>query len=556
MTEKFKYGKLKFDSVNNEWVISELNPDAIIVLKRIFHKISQSARPPFRFSNTLDVCCDLDWFFLRYPVEMSEEVSAKLKSRVSVYRRKQDNLSKIISPKYRPIAIKLRQKAQLRDYQAQAVELLSKTKSLLLGDELGLGKTVSGIGSLVKINKLPAIIVVPPHLANHWKEKIREFTNLRIQMIEGTKPYKLLPNKDVFIIKYSCLLGWMDYFSVMDYKMVIFDEVHHLRRCETKRYEAARALVDNAEYKLGLTATPIYNRGEEIYNILDLLNEGCLGNRYDFNREWVDYDNHIKDPKALGMYLRNNFLFLRRTPEDVGRELPTINKIIQNVDFDDKVVRDHERLMKELAIKVLQGSPLQQGQASRELDMMARKITGLSKARAVAKYVKILLDNGRKVLLAGWHRDVYDIWEEELEEYNPVFYTGTENGKQKNMSAEEFKKEDSKHQVMIISLKSGEGLDGLQFVSKDVVFGELAWSPATHNQTIGRLNRDGQTEQVTAHYLVSDSGSDPLIIDLLGVKSSQSSNIVDPLKGVAKVSSDKSRFKLLAKEILDKIGKK
>ena len=51
---------------------------------------------------------------------------------------------------------------------------------------------------------------------------------------------------------------------------------------------------------------------------------------------------------------------------------------------------------------------------------------------------------------------------------------------------------------------------------------------------------------------MSDFGSDPLIIDMLGVKSSQSHNIINPLTAVAEQYTDESRLKLLAEKFLSK----
>ena len=85
-----------------------------------------------------------------------------------------------------------------------------------------------------------------------------------------------------------------------------------------------------------------------------------------------------------------------------------------------------------------------------------------------------------------------------------------------------------------------------------VVIGELDWSPEVHKQLIGRVNREGQEGQVTAIYLVSDSGSDPLMIDLLGLKSSQAKGIIDPFSGVSKQHSDTDRIRLLAEKYLTK----
>ena len=179
-------------------------------------------------------------------------------------------------------------------------------------------------------------------------------------------------------------------------------------------------------------------------------------------------------------------------------------------------------------------------------------MTGVSKARPVAEYVKMLLSAGEKVLLAGWHRDVYDVWLEELAPWNIVLYTGTESPKQKEDSKQAFIHGDS--QCMAISLRSGAGMNGLQDVCDLVVFGEWDWSPLVHHQLTGRLRRDredGKKNRVTAIHLASNYGSDPLMIDLHGLKSSQSSGIIDPLATAKTVNSDEGRIKQLAKRYLE-----
>jgi SNF2 family DNA or RNA helicase len=539
------FGAIHF--ADEKWIITKISPQVAIRLKALFPRISIVARPPIYLPNTLDICFDLEWFLQRYPMEMSDNDFNKLKIKKKIYEKKVEQLEEILSTEYIPRIVTLKNNQELRTYQSQAVEIVLKNKFLLLGDDLGLGKTVSGIGVLISEGTLPAIIVVPTHLSHHWQEKIREFTDLSTHVIAGTKPYKL-PNVDVFIMKYSCLTGWIDVFEHLSLKTVIFEEVHYLRRSDSNRYTAAKELAAHCEIKLGLSATPIFNYGDEIFNILDILSKDCLGDQASFLREWTSNNKNIRDPKALGVYLRDNFMFLRRTPEDVGRQLPSINKIVQNVDFDQRTVRQAETLMNALAFRVLNGSFTEQGQASRELNILARKITGLSKAKAVAEYVKILLDNNRPVLLVGWHIDVYEIWKKELKEYNPVFYTGSVKAGEKDENANLFKS--LKTKLIIFSLASGEGLDGLQFVCSDIVFGELGWNDATHNQLIGRLHRDGQVNQVTAHFLVSDSGSDPLIIELLGLKASESRRIIDPGHDIKQIESDDSRMKMLAKVIL------
>jgi hypothetical protein len=288
--------------------------------------------------------------------------------------------------------------------------------------------------------------------------------------------------------------------------------------------------------------------------VMNLLNPNCLGDKWDFLREWctpIGNGKHkVKDPQALGTYLREKFLFLRRTREEVGMQLPPINKIVHTVGYDSHEVKKAEEIARQLAIRVTRGSFMERGQAARELDIFLRQNTGISKAKEVAEYVKMILETGEPVVLAGWHREVYSIWMRELAAYNPVLYTGSESPSQKKEAFTKFT--EGKTNLFIISLRSGAGLDGLQHRCKLVVIGELDFSPKVHDQLIGRVDRPGQEDQVTVIYLTSDWGSDPPIIRLLGLKASQSHGIIDPTKEVEQVHSDESRMKFIAEMFLKK----
>lgn len=96
--------------------------------------------------------------------------------------------------------------------------------------------------------------------------------------------------------------------------------------------------------------------------------------------------------------------------------------------------------------------------------------------------------------------------------------------------------------------------NGLQERCSTIVIGELDFSPQVHNQLIGRLDREGQLNPVMAIFLVSDSGSDPLIVDLLGLKSSQAQGVIDPHLGVQQIHSDDSRIQLLIQKYLKSKG--
>ena len=541
------YGLLSCD--DNHFILDKLEPHVCIRLKAIFTKIPKHQTCPFKFDKRDDVAYDLRWFSARFPLACTEEAVDELEKCCNNFESHIGKMEEILSPNYVPNEFKIN--GELRKYQSQAVDLLLKCKRLLVGDDVGLGKTLIAIGAMTNKECLPMAIVAQTHLPIQWKEQINKFIpELRVEIISKRKMYSL-PEADVYIFRYSNISGWVDFFVNGFFKAVVFDEIQELRHTGSQKYNSAKVLTSKSTFCLGLSATPIYNKGPEIFNIIDLISKDSLGDYYDFMREWTNWDV-VLDPKALGSYLRERHLFLRRTREDVGMELPPVNKIIHTVDYDQEKIDSVMDLAKKLSMKVRDASFVERGQAARELDLMMRYFTGVSKAKFVAQYVKIMLDNGEKVLLAGWHRDVYDIWNEELKDYNPVMFTGSESPAEKEKSKQDFIS--GKSQIMFISLRSGVGLDGLQSVCSNVVFGELDWSPGVHEQVIGRLYRDGQKEQVTAIYLISDSGSDPLIVELLGLKASQAHGINDPLKLIEQVHSDESRIKMLADRILNKTG--
>ena len=110
-----------------------------------------------------------------------------------------------------------------------------------------------------------------------------------------------------------------------------------------------------------------------------------------------------------------------------------------------------------------------------------------------------------------------------------------------------------------MSLRSGAGLNGLQQRASLMVFGELDWSPQVHEQCIGRLQRDGSVGNVTAVFLVSESGSDPTIAGVLGLKKEQSEGIVNPdlALGEAKQEADEvapNRVSAMAKDLMKQYG--
>lgn len=547
MIEGRTYGSI--EPAPGGWLVTHLEPHVSLRFKQIFPRIKRTARPPFLLEGGPQVDADLAWFMERYPLRIDAGAREKLIERKTLFETQQADLASVLSSDWRPIGnAGFRPSQKPYGYQAQAAEIARRTGRLLLMDDLGLGKTISAFAAITDPEYLPALIVPQTHLTKQWAAKLREFTQLTSHTFRKATPYKL-PAADVYICPYSKLGGWVDFAEQAGFKSVIFDEMQELRHGDsTAKGAAAAEFRRHARLVMGLTATPIYNYGGEIYQIINFLEEGALGSLAEFTTEWcTPKGGHwvVDDPPALGTYLRERHLALRRTDVDIGHEMPPLNVVTHDVPYDAAALENDDALMRSLAEQVLKGASfVERGQAAREFDMMLRLATGIAKAPHVAAFVNMLIEAGTPVLLGGWHRAVYDIWLEKLAHHNPVLFTGTESPTQKEATKVAFV--EGKSNLMIMSLRSGAGLDGLQHRCNTAVFGELDWSPQVHAQFCGRLRRPGQTRQVDAYYVTTDGGSDPAVMGVLGLKASQSQGLVDPLAAPKQQHSDASRIRQLA----------
>lgn len=435
------------------------------------------------------------------------------------------------------------------DVEQQCIRVSAKDSLYVTDDYVVTHNTIAALHALAGSRFLPAAIVVQSHLPTQWVEEyIKPFTYMTAHIVEGTKPYNL-PPANLYIFKYSNIHGWVDIAATGFFKAVVYDEIQELRNgTDTAKGKAAKVFSDNAELRAGLSGTPVFNYGSEIFSILKFLNPEILGDWGDFVREWCRMGPGgkwvVTEPDALGSYLRESQVFLRRLRQ--GRP---INKIPVEVDYDEDIAQSAEDLARMLAIKVTTGSFAEAGVAARELDAFARLQTGLAKAKSVAALVRMHLEKGIPVLLGGWHRDVYSTWIEELKDFKPMLYTGSESITQKNRTKEAFIKGDT--DLMIISLRSGAGLDGLQKRCSTVILGELDWSPQVAEQLFARVDRPGQpADEITVYIPYVNYGSDPTIMAINAVKKDQARGINDPGIEAPAVYSDESRFKMLAKQFL------
>ena len=519
------YGTLSYNRRSRCWVVKG-DPSVTEMCKRLFPGSAGSKRGEARFPAHRRTAGELCWLMMRFPltVKMADlPLWDKAVADARAYAVRQEQVARMPSRMTPPEGSFT---GELMAFQQEGLAFLLQHDRCLLADEMGLGKTVQALSWLASTGLFPALVIPPAHLTRNWQEETARFLRLdgappRVHVIRGLKPYDL-PEADVYVMHYLLLRGWKETLPTLPFRAVIFDEIQELRHTGTEKYSAASLLSESCEHVIGLSGTPIYNKGGEIWNVINILDYHFLGDWESFSREWCyGYGNAVVvKPDLLGAYLKREGLMLRRTKQEVLKELPPKRRLVQELDWNDKV---YARLMEPILPELLRwksdGTLTASARAMLEeqISQRARQATGVAKAPYVCQFVRALLEGGEKVLLFAHHHEVMDIYKKELHAFAPGFITGRETSAMKDRAVERFMT--GRTDLVCISLRAASGLN-LQRATC-VVFGELDWSPAVHSQAEDRAHRIGQEDSLLCYYLVSPQGSDAAMQEALGLKVSQ-----------------------------------
>lgn len=426
---------------------------------------------------------------------------------------------------------------ELLPFQAEGERFLVAGRRTLLADEMGLGKTPQALAALDRLGEWPVVVVCQPHVVKHWERKTEEFLlsapaglplaaggKLGWHTLSGTKGGRL-PEADIYIVHYLVLHAWWSALVERGVRVVVFDEVQELRHSGTKKYESAFAMAHTAPYVFGLSGTPIYNRGPEIFEVFQAISPGALGTKADFTRNWCEYSSEdgkliVEDPQMLGQYLQDRHLMLRRRKDQVQSQLPPKRRAIEPISADNgkfaELVKEAVALAKHAETL---NNPFDRARMEAEAITQTRRATGIAKIPAVVAFLTGLMEVEEPTLCFAHHHAVHDAIREGLAAHRPAFITGHQTMALKDSEQKRFQSGDTN--LCVIALRAATGIDGLQARARVVVHAELDWSPAVHAQAEGRAHRMGQKNSVIVYFLVTDLGTDPWIMQTLNVKESQ-----------------------------------
>ena len=506
----------------------------------------------------------------RYPLEILSK---------TVWQRK---IVKTYAPKptLPPIKHKLKRaktgeqfRGKLMNFQKEGLDFLLKSSgNALLADEMGLGKTVQTL-SYVSTEKqtFPVLIVAPLVTLNNWEREIQKFLKKKSRngrILESESPSvtlirtgksKELPVSDIYVINYELLLKRSDDIEKVGIRTIVCDEVHNLRPKTTQKYKAVKKLAASStvHYRIGLSGTPIYNRGSEIWPIIDILKPGLLGSF----KEFCEYFCYVNDKgKAIVLEnkrasLRNELqkhVMLRRKKADVLKELK------DKVRYKEVIASDNEFYLEELD-KIWKKLEAEQKDAKTEFSKSAsyhraiqseRQIAGLAKLPHVINFVKNIMEIEESVVVFCHHKVIHKLLHESLQEFSPVSIIGGQSDNLRQDQIDKFQRGESK--LMIAGIRAGNvGINLTR--AKYVIFAELDWSPAIHRQAEDRLHRIGQKNTVFAYYLIGNGTLDDHVASILVDKSYEIDAIMDE---TVDTYENKDKAALILAQIQDKIHSK
>ena len=506
------------------------------------------------------------WINERYPLEILSK---------SAWQRKVTSTAKPkkSTPKIQRL-VKARAGDQFRgellNFQKEGLDFFIKSSgNALLADEMGLGKTVQTLAYLATERQAyPALIVSPLVTLNNWQREIEKFLKKKSRngkingaktpssvIIRTGKPSQL-PEADFYIINYELLYKRIGDLGRLGLRTVVCDEVHNLRSKTTKKYHAIKRLaaLPSIRYRIGLSGTPIYNRGSEIWPIVDILRPGLLGNF----KEFCEYFCYVNEKgKAIVLENRRESLrhelqkhvMLRRKKSDVLKELKDKVRYKEVIDSDTGYYfAELDRIWKRLEEEQKKAETALDRSASYQRAIKSeRQVAGIAKLPHVINFVKNIMEIEESVVVFCHHRYIHTLLHESLQEFLPVSIIGGQSDRQRQKNIDAFQAGGSK--LMIAGLRAGNvGINLTR--AKYVIFAELDWSPAIHRQAEDRLHRIGQKNTVFAYYLIGNGTLDDHVANVLVDKSYEIDAIMDEK---AESFENKEKARLILAQIHDRI---
>ncbi len=439
----------------------------------------------------------------------------------------------------------------LLPYQREGMLHLAFGERALLADDMGLGKTIQAIAAvhlLCRLNGIARVLVVcPASLKGEWQEQIARFSGAPTLLVTGPRHARLAQytRPEFFtVVNYEqVVIDAADINRMLKPDIVIVDEAQRIKNWQTKTARAVKSLV--SPYAFVLTGTPIENRIDEIYSIVQYLDPGLLGPLFRFNREYYELDDRGRPIgyKNLDHLMRRlQPIMLRRRKRDVEKQLPgrTITNYLVGMAEEQRLRYDEFKAQAARLVKIAQRRPLTQQEFERLqkllacmrmlcdtpfiLDPACRLSPKLEELERVLS--ELLAEPDRKVIVfSEWER-MLSLVREMAQELGIEFawHTGSVPQDRRRAEIARFKRDPDCR--LFLSTDSGSVGLNLQAASA-VVNLDLPWNPAKLEQRIARAWRKNQMRTVDVINLVTEDSIEHSMLHVLSQKQALADGVLD-----------------------------
>lgn len=490
----------------------------------------------------------------RHPkIRVSQDVDNFLESRRRVTERRalrRDYETGVVAGRH-PEHVTLH---PLYPYQREGMLHLAFGERALLADEMGLGKTIQAIAACALLHHLGkakrVLVVTPASLKSEWEDQIGKFTILSQRVIFGPRGartnYYADSNPPFFtIVNYEQVVSdGLDINERLKPDIVVLDEAQRIKNWATKTAQAIKRL--RSRYAFVLTGTPIENRIDELYSIVDFLDPALFGPLFRFNRDFYQLDERgrpedYKNLAALRERVRP--VILRRRKHHVETELPARTDRHHFVKLTPAMRGDYEEVKMQVSKLVAQAAKRALKKEERELLMIL-----LAMMRMICDSPSIIKnrdcqDCPKMKELAGILEDaladpdvkiiVFSEWEGMLRKVRDwadkndigyAWHTGSVPQQNRRREIRAFH-DDPACRLFLSTDSGGVGLN-LQNASV-VVNCDLPWNPAKLEQRIARAWRKHQTRPVTVVNLIAEDTIEHAMLGTLANKMNLSEGVLD-----------------------------
>ena len=460
-------------------------------------------------------------------------------------------------------------KTRFFPYQHKGVLFAAKAGRCLIADEMGLGKTIQAIGVAELLKKerniSKVLIICPTSLKYQWESEINRFTESSVKVIEGLKhkrEIQYLGEEFYKVVSYHTVLHDTGAINEADFDLVILDEAQRIKNWKTKIASAVKKI--QSTYCVVLTGTPLENKLEELYSIVQFIDPFCLGayhqfmHRYQVTNETgkvVGYQ-HLNE---IGEILRD--IVLRRTKKEVLSQLPERMDKTLFVPMTEKQMELHEEyqyVVSRLVSKWQRLGFLNEKDRQNlmiHLNMM-RMVCDSSyiidqKTRhdtKIAELMNILEQSSEKVVIFSQWERMTRLVAQELDALG-VKYESLHGGIPSKDRKALFDNFNTDPECRIF-LSTDAGSTGLNLQSASMLINlDIPWNPAVLEQRIARIHRLGQKSNVSIINFVSKDTIEERMLGVLCFKSELAKGILDMGEDAIFMQDDK--FKKFMQSVQD-----